>query len=143
MNKHKEAIKELTDFVHSELDGTKMLNEYIGYIETIKEFVDKAYFNCFPVYVNETYPYHNQNIPTLEQVKKEWENEGFEIVSFTKERIEIYKQWIERIKHCSHHTSAKICIKKDFFYITGQFSNKYTQLLTKTFKALGWYDEQK
>lgn len=79
--------------------------------------------------------------PTLEQVQKEWENEGFEIISFKKEKIEIYKQWIERIKHCSHHRSVKICIEKDFFYIAGHFSNKYTQLLTKTFKALGWYDE--
>ena len=79
--------------------------------------------------------------PTLEQVQKEWENEGFEIISFKKEKIEIYKQWIERIKHCSHHRNVKICIEKDFFYIAGHFSNKYTQLLTKTFKALGWYDE--
>lgn len=76
--------------------------------------------------------------PTKKEIKKEWENEGFEIVSFTKERIEIYKQWIERINHCSHHTFAEICIEKDFFYITGQFSNKYTQLLTKTLKWLGW-----
>ena len=72
-----------------------------------------------------------------EEIIKEWEDEGFEIISFTKKRIEIYKQWIERIKHCSHHTSAKIVIEKDFFFIVGQFSNKYTQLLIKTFKWLG------
>lgn len=41
MNKYQEAIKELTDFVHSELDGTRMLNVYIGYIETLTELVDK------------------------------------------------------------------------------------------------------
>lgn len=76
--------------------------------------------------------------PTLEEVKKEWEDEDFEIISCSKEKFEVYKQWIERINHCSHHKIAKIVIEKDFFYIVGQFSNKYTQLLTKTFKALGW-----
>ena len=73
---------------------------------------------------------------TLEEVKKEWEEEGFEIISCSKERFEVYKQWIERYQKTSHHTSAKVVIEKDFFYIVGQFSNKYTQLLTKTIKTL-------
>lgn len=38
---YQEAIKELTEFIHSELDGTRMLDKYIGYIETLKELVDK------------------------------------------------------------------------------------------------------
>lgn len=75
--------------------------------------------------------------PTFEEVKKEWEEEGFEVIC-SKERFEAYKQWIERHQRVSHHTSAKIVIEKDFFYIVGQFSNKYTHLLTKTLKALGW-----
>lgn len=73
---------------------------------------------------------------TLEECKKMWEEEGFEIISCSKERFEVYKQWIERHQRVSHHTSAKVVIEKDFFYIVGQFSNKYTQLLTKTFKVL-------
>ena len=120
MNKHQEAIQELTEFVHSELDGTRMLDKYIGYIETLKELVDET------------------KTPTEEEIIKEWENEGFEIISWEKGKIEIYKQWIERINHCGHHTSAKVVIEKDLFYIVGQFSNKYIQLLTKTFKMLGW-----
>ena len=74
--------------------------------------------------------------PTIEEVKKEWKEEGFEVVC-SKESFEAYKQWIERHQKVSHHTSAKVVIEKDFFYIVGEFSNKYTQLLTKTFKALG------
>lgn len=81
-----------------------------------------------------------EKIPTLEQVQKEWEEEGFEVIC-SKERFEAYKQWIERHQRVSHHTSAKIVIEKDFFYIVGQFSNKYTHLLTKTFKSLVVEDE--
>ena len=76
------------------------------------------------------------NKPTLDECIKKWEEKGFEIISHTKERFEVYKQWIEKINHCSHHTSAKVVIEKDYFYIVGQFSNEYTQLLTKTLKAL-------
>lgn len=79
---------------------------------------------------------------TLEEVKKMWEEEGFEIISCSKERFEVYKQWIERHQRVSHHTSAKVVIEKDFFYIVGQFSNKYTHLLTKTLKALEGKNEQ-
>lgn len=78
------------------------------------------------------------NKPTVKEIIKKWEEKGFEIISCSNERFEVYKQWIERINHCSHHTSAEICIEEDFFYIVGQFSNKYTQLLTRTFKWLGW-----
>lgn len=77
----------------------------------------------------------------LEQVKKEWEEEGFEVIC-SKERFEAYKQWIERRQKVSHHTSAKVVIEKDFFYIVGKFSNKYTYLLTKTFRALGRFDNE-
>lgn len=76
------------------------------------------------------------NKPTLEEVKQMWEDAGFEIISCSKEKFEVYKQWIERYQKTSHHTSAKVVIEKDFFYIVGEFSDKYTHLLTKTFKAL-------
>lgn len=77
--------------------------------------------------------------PTEEEIIKEWEEEGFE-VTYSKERFEVYKQWIERKQKTSHHTSAKVVIEKDFFYIVGKI-NKYTHLLIKTFKALDWSDE--
>ncbi len=83
-DKYQEAVKELKSFVHSELDGTRMLDEYLKYcdiiqelvdkeipIEEIKEFVGKAYSHCFAVHIIGNCPYHNQNISTLEQVKKE------------------------------------------------------------------------
>ena len=73
--------------------------------------------------------------PTLEQVKQEWEKEGFEIISCSKERFEVYKNWIEK----GFHSSAKVVIDK-YLYIVGEFSNKYIELLTKTFKALGRYE---
>lgn len=69
--------------------------------------------------------------PNLEEVKKEWEDNGFEIISCSKERFEIYKNWIEK----GMHTSAKVVIDK-YLYIVGEFSNKYIQLLTKTFRAM-------
>ena len=41
MNRYREALNELKDFVHSELDGTRMLEEYLGYINTLQQLVDK------------------------------------------------------------------------------------------------------
>lgn len=40
-NKCQEALKELKDFVHSELDGTKMLDGYLKHCDTLQELVDK------------------------------------------------------------------------------------------------------
>ena len=84
MNKYQEAIKELTEFIHSELDGTRMLDKYIGYIETLKELVDKetlfpkeikeflykTYSPPFVAYINGNCPYYIQNISTEEKKKK-------------------------------------------------------------------------
>ena len=72
----------------------------------------------------------------LEQIKKEWEDEGFEIISCSKDRFEVYKQWIERTHNTNSHTYAKVVID-DHLYIVGQFSNKYIQLLIKTLITLG------
>lgn len=38
---YQEAVKELKYFVHSELDGTRMLDEYLKYCDTLQELVDK------------------------------------------------------------------------------------------------------
>ena len=42
MNKYQESLNELKDFVHSELDGTRMLDKYLGYVNTLQEAIDKA-----------------------------------------------------------------------------------------------------
>lgn len=68
-----------------------------------------------------------------EQIIKLWKEAGFEIISCTKKRFEVYKQWIHR----NHYESAKVVIEKDLFFIIGQFSNEYTQLLIKTLMTLG------
>lgn len=72
----------------------------------------------------------------IEQIKNEWEDEGFEIISCSKDRFEVYKQWIERTHNTNSHTYAKVVID-DVLYIVGQFSNKYIQLLIKTLITLG------
>ena len=59
MNKYQEALDELKDLVHSELDGTKMLNKHLVYCNTLQELI-------------------NQNKPlTLDECIKEWEERGF------------------------------------------------------------------
>ena len=70
--------------------------------------------------------------PTLEEIKQEWVDNGFEIISCSKKRFEVYKNWIKK----GSHTYAKVVID-DYLYIVGEFSNKYIQLLNKTFRALG------
>ena len=42
MNKEQQSLDELRDLVHSELDGTRMLNEYLKHCDTLQELVDKA-----------------------------------------------------------------------------------------------------
>ena len=42
MNKEQQALDELRDLVHSELDGTRMLDEYLKHCDTLQELVDKA-----------------------------------------------------------------------------------------------------
>ena len=42
MNKEQQALDELRALVHSELDGTRMLDEYLKHCDTLQELVDKA-----------------------------------------------------------------------------------------------------
>ena len=124
-NKYQEAYLKLLKVFNNIQLGINKSNtlEIIQQFNTIKELVDKT------------------KILTLEEIKQEWEEEGFEVIC-SKEKFEAYKQWIERRQKVSHHTSAKVVIEKDFFYIVGDFSNKYTYLLTKTFKVLGRLDDE-
>ena len=42
MNKEQQALDELRDLVHSELDGTRMLDEYLKHCDTLQKLVDKS-----------------------------------------------------------------------------------------------------
>ena len=40
MNKEQQSLDELRGLVHSELDGTKMLDEYLEYCDTLQQLVN-------------------------------------------------------------------------------------------------------
>jgi predicted SprT family Zn-dependent metalloprotease len=42
MNKEQQSLNELRDLVHSELDGTRMLDEYLKHCDILQKLVDKA-----------------------------------------------------------------------------------------------------
>ena len=42
MSKYQQALDELRALVHSELDGTRMLDEYLKHCDTLQKLVDKA-----------------------------------------------------------------------------------------------------
>lgn len=109
MNKYQEVLNELKDLVHSELDGTKMLNKYLVYCNTLQDFID-------------------QNKPlTLDECIKEWKEKGWGWDEYKRE-IVIYE----------HKSMKQIFIdRKDNtwwseFYISFEFCH----LLSKTLKAL-------
>lgn len=59
MNKYQESLDELRSLVHSELDGTRMLNEHLEYCDTLQELINQ------------------QSNPTLSECIKEWESRGW------------------------------------------------------------------
>ena len=122
MNKYQEALDNYSENVDYRDYSTKTVDIVNESYDALQELVDQT------------------KTSTIEEIKQDWEEEGFEVIC-SKERFEAYKQWIERRQKVSYHTSAKVVIEKDFFYIVGQFSNKYTHILTITFRALGWFDE--
>lgn len=99
--------------------------------------------------------------PTLEEVKKEWEEEGYSFEIYNDEyhngnvykRCVIYKEiFMNKRLIVLHYWNKTITF--NYFWETfddeGYTVNKYMsfnitfqehQLLTKTFKALGWFDE--
>lgn len=62
MIKSQQALNELRVLVHSELDGTRMLDEYLKHCDILQKLVDK------------------QSNPTLSECIKEWEDRDFEVV---------------------------------------------------------------
>lgn len=111
------------------LEGTM----YASVNDYIIKGVNGEFYPCKPDIFEKTY---DKSSP-LEEVKKEWEDNGFEIISCSKKRFEVYKNWIKK----GSHTYAKVVID-DYLYIVGEFSNKYVQLLNKTFRALGRFDDK-
>ena len=111
------------------------------YYKTVKELVDKAYSNCFPVYADGTCPYHNQNIPTEEEIIKEWEKLGYKWVE-----NEIYIHITKKDKLLcvvkdiciTKQDKEYCCYDEDEDYSCLFITSKEHQLLTKTFKMLGW-----
>lgn len=77
--------------------------------------------------------------PTLEEVKKEWEALGYRWVTPV---LAIKLINIEKNKEISIDLFVKNYICKDFDSLEYQFLTCLEhQLLTKTFRALGWFDE--
>ena len=67
--------------------------------------------------------------PTIEEVKKEWEKLGYE--------FELYSNKIELI-NSSKNNEIIIWFNPNYYDCGNSISLKEHQLLTKTFKALGW-----
>ena len=121
-NKCQEAVKELKDFVHSELDGTRMLDRYLKHCDTLQELVDQ----------NKEY--------TLEECKKMWEDLGYEWRIPKKYPHMIWlvdddeeEKWILTIKINTQ--------SKKYWKIRGDssfeaFTFEEHDLITKTIKAL-------
>lgn len=117
------------------MNSLEYINKEIESLQTEIEHLKNA-IRLKPVYADTFYECERgkecqARLNVLEQIKQEWEKEGFKIVSCSKERFEVYKNWIEK----GHHTYAEVAID-ECLYIVGEFSNKYIQLLIKTIKVL-------
>lgn len=123
MNKYQEALDRLKDTKCDEINNCKQcsLTSYCGHyqcVKTLQELVDQT------------------KTPTEEEIIKEWEALGYEFCYFGDEihikHIEKDKEFIIYLNImeycCSEITSCEIC------FATFQEH----QLLTKTFKMLGW-----
>lgn len=121
MNKYQEALNELKELVHSELDGTRMLDKHLEDICTLQELVDK------------TIP------PTLEEVKKEWEELGYTWVNIDLHLVRLISEDLDTIIRIDNKT--KCYAISDYNNMEYQFiTDGEHNLLTKTFRALKWMD---
>ena len=118
MNKEQQSLDELKDLVHSELDGTRMLDEYLKHCDTLQKLVNQ------------------QSNPTLSECIKEWEDNGCFITESNKELI---------IESCEDFRDLDITIcKANLIYETSNYyrnkpaciSPDLHHLLSKTLKAL-------
>lgn len=120
MNKYQIALKKIKKYkVYTEEeffgDGCSTLYELVGKeLDVLQELVDQT------------------KTPTLEEVKKEWEERGF-IVNNNEFYIFL------------HHEQYGISLfinkkEKNYHIYYGYISLELNELLTKTFRALGWFD---
>ena len=112
MNKYQEALDYVNKSVCTALsclgvNDTKTKES----LHTLQELVDK------------------EKSPTLEEVKKEWEELGYE--------FELYSNKIELI-NSRKNNEIIIWFNPNYYDCGNSISLKEHQLLTKTFKALGW-----
>ena len=123
MNKYQEALIYFCNGCHHEQEegdygACKRVEGRCKHYLSLKELVDK------------------EKSPTLEEVKKEWEEKGFEVennskkISFRSQKLntDIY---IDKVPK-----DVQICVCHYNYAQTISF--ELHQLLTKTFKALGW-----
>lgn len=117
MNKYQEALIYFCNGCHHEQEegdygACKRVEGRCKHYLSLKELVDK------------------EKSPTLEEVKKEWEELGYE--------FELYSHSIQLI-NSSKNNEIIIWLNNPRCYDCGNsISLKEHQLLTKTFKALGW-----
>ncbi len=120
MNKHQEAY----NIIFDELIPIPELNEIdkkrlFDSMDLLQELVDQT------------------KTPTLEEVKKEWEELGyFETEKGSKYSV-IRNEELNKEFTIYHNDKTYDCTKAHFKDITIKEHN----LLTKTFRALGWFDE--
>lgn len=112
MNKEQQALDELRDLVHSELDGTKMLDEYLKHCDTLQKLVDK------------------QSNPTLDECIKEWKDDGFKFEKIFCYSLINKKKGVEIF--FDNESTGIWC------HIKGGLTLKQLIRLIKIFKALGW-----
>ncbi len=134
LNKYEQAYENIKSFIRDD-DHTEVWTK--SYLLSLEE--DINILNELVIQIVK------ENQPILEEIKKEWEELGYEwripkeyphmiwIVDDDEE-----EKWVLRIKI---NTQSKTYWK---LWGDGSF-DKFTlqehQLLTKTFRALGWYDE--
>lgn len=134
MNKYEEALNDIRYTAHH-------LNNHIYDCDEIcDEYCDDLLTDCdiLQELINQ------QKTPTLEEVKKEWEELGYEW-SEDEKRITLKANILYTTKYV-HIMINKITrhywkkIEGDDVFLPISF--KIHQLLTKTFKALGWEEEE-
>ncbi len=112
MNKYQEALNELKDLVHSELDGTKMINKHLAYCNIFQDLIDQ-----------------NKTL-TLDECIQEWEEKGW--------KVDKDSYAIELWKYNIYHLKETIIIFTSDRHLTADFDITYelSNLLIKTLKAL-------
>lgn len=129
MNKYQKALVDIRCDTHDFIDN--------NYDEAFKMVYNKQ-FNTLQELVNQT------KQPTLEEVKKEWEELGYEwrILNDYPHMIHLVNdddepKWILVIKI---NTRSKKYWKRWGDLSVEPFTFEEHQLLTKTFRALGWFE---